>query len=254
MGCGERPEWAWGLGARKTPHRIRPKTAESASPLGEGEERRPLDWIETEHRCYPHGREYGRSCLGGLGALCKGLPMERVRVAPRGWGAASGPGGLGGWVPGRPLTEFGRRRPILPLPSERAKNGDPGGRCSTLAWLLHRGSHPHPSPLPLGDLCVTQGWLRGRPLSPTLSPRRGIKTRLHTRARGAFCNGLPSLASLASGDACGPACLPRARAGRLITIWREGPLRPLCWDATSLHLDSCRRFCVNAPRPCETLA
>ena len=28
-------------GARKTPHRIRPKTAESASPLGEGEERRP---------------------------------------------------------------------------------------------------------------------------------------------------------------------------------------------------------------------
>ena len=31
------------LGARKTPHRIRPKTAESASPLGEGEERRPLN-------------------------------------------------------------------------------------------------------------------------------------------------------------------------------------------------------------------
>ena len=31
------------LVARTTPHRIRPKTADSASPLGEGEERRPLE-------------------------------------------------------------------------------------------------------------------------------------------------------------------------------------------------------------------
>ena len=27
-----------------------------------------------------------------------------------------------GWVPGRPLTEFGRGRPILPLPQERVKS------------------------------------------------------------------------------------------------------------------------------------
>ena len=26
-------------------------------------------------------------------------------------------------------------------------------------------SHPHPSPIPQGDLCITQGWLRGRPLT-----------------------------------------------------------------------------------------
>ena len=31
------------LGARKTPHRFRPKTPESASPLGEGEERRAFE-------------------------------------------------------------------------------------------------------------------------------------------------------------------------------------------------------------------
>ena len=36
--CGERAQVRFGLGARKTPHRFRPKTAESASPLGEGEE------------------------------------------------------------------------------------------------------------------------------------------------------------------------------------------------------------------------
>ena len=52
VGCAEDPQPSpfqeeilcatRGLVARKTPHRIRPKTAESASPLGEGEERRPL--------------------------------------------------------------------------------------------------------------------------------------------------------------------------------------------------------------------
>ena len=34
-----------GLGARKTPHRFRPKTPESASPLGEGEDRRLLEGV-----------------------------------------------------------------------------------------------------------------------------------------------------------------------------------------------------------------
>ena len=34
------------------------------------------------------------------------------------------------------------------------------------------------------------GWLRGGPLTPTLSPRRGIKTRRHIRGRGAFFKGL----------------------------------------------------------------
>ena len=46
----------------------------------------------------------------------------------------------------RPLTECRGR--LLPLPLEKMKRGGPGGRCLTSAWLLHRGSHPHPSPLP----------------------------------------------------------------------------------------------------------
>ena len=54
------------------------------------------------------------------------------------------------WLPGRPLTDFRRRRRNLPLPLERVKRGGLGGRCSTSAWLVHRGSHPHPSPLPQG--------------------------------------------------------------------------------------------------------
>ena len=63
-------------------------------------------------------------------------------------------GGPGGWcspvswVRGRPLTDFRRGRRNLPLPSERVKIGGPGGWCSTSAWLLDRSSHPHPSPLP----------------------------------------------------------------------------------------------------------
>ena len=37
------------LVARKTPHRFRPKTPESASPLGEGKERRILAGIDAAH-------------------------------------------------------------------------------------------------------------------------------------------------------------------------------------------------------------
>ena len=80
----ERPLRKPRLGARKTPHRFRPKTPESASPLGEGEDRRPLDWIETKHICYSPGREQRQSRPGGRGALGKGLPEgegERTAAA-----------------------------------------------------------------------------------------------------------------------------------------------------------------------------
>ena len=59
-----------GVGARKTPHRFPAKTPEpriesgagSASPPGEGKDRRPLEQIDTEHRCFPRGGgESGRS-------------------------------------------------------------------------------------------------------------------------------------------------------------------------------------------------
>ena len=56
----------------------------------------------------------------------------------------------GGRVPVASRTPGSRSRQALPLPLERVKSGGPGGRCFTSAWLLHRGSHPHPSPLPQG--------------------------------------------------------------------------------------------------------
>ena len=45
-----------GLGARKTPHRFRPKTPESASPLGEGEERPRLRGWRRARQGSPTGR------------------------------------------------------------------------------------------------------------------------------------------------------------------------------------------------------
>ena len=41
-----------GLVAPKTPHRFRPRTPESASPLGEGEERRDLYSAASERACW----------------------------------------------------------------------------------------------------------------------------------------------------------------------------------------------------------
>ena len=49
-------------------------------------------------------------------------------------GMGEGVGGVGRGLPGRPLTEFGRRRPILPLPSERVKNQRRLQRSECLAW------------------------------------------------------------------------------------------------------------------------
>ena len=46
------------------------------------------------------------------------------------------------WLRGRPLTDFGRRRPNLPLPSERVKSAAPLGRCRPCAgagaWTENR--------------------------------------------------------------------------------------------------------------------
>ena len=60
-----------------------------------------------------------------------------------------------GWLPGRPLTDFGRRRPNLPLPLERVKSAAPLGRCRPYAgagaWTetgrpLTPGSSPGQAP------------------------------------------------------------------------------------------------------------
>ena len=49
---GERPLRKPSLVARKTPHRFPPRTADSASPLGEGEERCGLWSIASEGACW----------------------------------------------------------------------------------------------------------------------------------------------------------------------------------------------------------
>ena len=126
--------------ARKTPHRFRPKTPESASPPGEGEEGR-----------------LRRSVLDfGLAASPRQPPspqpspsMEREEEA--GLLSASQWPGSGWWGPawgGDPSPISAEDARVCLSPLERVKSGGPGGRCSTLAWLLHRGIHPHPNPLP----------------------------------------------------------------------------------------------------------
>ena len=86
----------------------------------------------------PH-RVRGRLCLS---------PHERVLCGTSGVGARKtltpthsqrDPCVTRGWVPGRPLTEFGRRRPSLPLPLERVKSGGPLNRSTPNAGALRRG-------------------------------------------------------------------------------------------------------------------
>ena len=100
--------------------------------------------------------------------------------------------GVGG-LSGGSLTGFGRRRrnpsagsgQVLPLPLARVKSG---AACSRLHPNVVAGAdgHPHPSLLPQGDLCVTPGWLPGRP-SPQPSPRgRGRKSSPESDGQGRF--------------------------------------------------------------------
>ena len=56
-----------GVVARKTPHLLLAKSPEFSSPLGEGEEARPFEEIET-----------GRPSFGS----CKGLIWQERRTAP----------------------------------------------------------------------------------------------------------------------------------------------------------------------------
>ena len=115
-----------GLGARKTPHRR------------EREERTGSTWWVADDSAW---------VLGPAATLTLPSPsMERVRTgSPRvgctralvvwdvAWPEDAHPspfqeetcGQSRGWLPGRPLTEFGRRRPSLPLPLERVKSGVP---------------------------------------------------------------------------------------------------------------------------------
>ena len=77
---------------------------------------------------------------------------------------------------------------LKPAPTS-GRDSDGGGLVGGIGccWLgvgASAGSHPHPNLLPQRDLCVTRGWLPGRPLTPTLSPRRGIKSDAALRRVG----------------------------------------------------------------------
>ncbi len=54
-----------------------------------------------------------------------GRPIGHRRGSPGSGPAVGDRYVIRAWLPGRPLTEFGRRRPILPLPLERVKNDVP---------------------------------------------------------------------------------------------------------------------------------
>ena len=72
--------------ARKTPHRFRPKTPESASPPGEGKEWRLLEGIDTAHppaktaAASPRGE--ARDCVPEDGGYAK-VSLERVKIRSR---------------------------------------------------------------------------------------------------------------------------------------------------------------------------
>ena len=56
-----------------------------------------------------------------MGTPSLSLPLERVKTGAAGIGLRSSVIAGVETSTGRPLTEFGRGRPILPLPSERVK-------------------------------------------------------------------------------------------------------------------------------------
>ena len=115
-----------------------------------------------------------------------------------------------GWLPGRPLTDFSRRRPnpsassgqVLPLPLERMKNGATGiglhpkvlagVETSTLRPLTECRGRLLPLPQERvknggrGGGCSLVNWVPGRPLTPTLSPRRGSKSRRNFEDTGCY--------------------------------------------------------------------
>ena len=102
-----------GMVARKTPHRIRPKTADSASPLGEGEEQWPWRTVfdfglaaSPKQPPSPPDRGPGQALARGVRA-CSYRVIELVGCAED---------------PSPNLAEDGS-----PLSSERVKRGGPAG-------------------------------------------------------------------------------------------------------------------------------
>ena len=78
------------------------------------------------------------STSGGPLTECRGrrlpLPSERVKSGGSGIGSAATSFAGGGCASGRPLTDFGRRRPNLPLPLERVNSGGSRMRVVGAVW------------------------------------------------------------------------------------------------------------------------
>ena len=128
----------WGrLGARRTPHRFRPKTAEPASPLGEGEERGGLHLIASE-----------RGWVGPGGCAEDGRVRDRAptqaRTAARAWcwRGVVGRGSTGDSGPVPLGAAEGRLFDKLRTGSPRTEcEQNMGGveawcRCEELSWVM----------------------------------------------------------------------------------------------------------------------
>ncbi len=160
--------------------RIFEDEASSAKVSGEGKDRRPLEQIDTEHRCFPRGGgESGRAFEepGRSVKVCQGesavqeIPLQRPGVVRIGLGVQQ-------LVPGA-----GTQRSLLGNRSERvaranhaisrlrAQLGDEAVfrmEVCPEAWTLERAARRVDAYVEAGaqgDLWETQGWLPGRPSS-----------------------------------------------------------------------------------------
>ena len=141
---------------RKTPHRFRPKTPESASPLGEGEEAPPL-----RGQCGVRQRSPQRRRSKSEGRFRFGLRGERA-TASRG-GRVDGGGGCG-WL-GVRARGGSHPHPALSLNGE-GKNGSRSRESATAPVSLGvgRAEDPHPDPLPRveGEKGGPGWWVAGK--------------------------------------------------------------------------------------------
>ncbi|MCY3896571.1 MAG: DNA polymerase Y family protein, partial [Chloroflexi bacterium] len=164
--------------------RIFEDEASSAKVSGEGKDRRPLEQIDTEHRCFPRGGgESGRSLADERGyaevsqgeAAVQEIPLQRPGVVRIGLEVQQ-------LVPGA-----GTQRSLLGNRSERvaranqaigrlrAQLGDEAVFRMELcpeAWTLERAARRVDAYVETdaqGDLCITREWLPGR-LSSQPSP------------------------------------------------------------------------------------
>ena len=129
LGCAGIDRGAGSQAARSLGHRA----ADS------GNEGRRVGWGQYQKgrpRCVQRGRlRFGRRVRRHY----EGAPTCDISSNAKEAAAFGGLCTTRSWVPGRPLTDFGRRRPNLPLPRERVKNSGPVGRCSRLSWVPDDG-------------------------------------------------------------------------------------------------------------------